>query len=391
MKVVHLFYSFPNKWQPYSHKLLLRLHNAGIQTVAVSAIFPQEQSRTTLNDLPFNVVYPNTDVGYIKHIYKTGNSYCQLKEIWKDRGNVIHWKKNLGWTTVFRYWSVLRLRPDIVHVHHFHATSQSFLEALSYYQIPWIVSLRGFDVMVKPLTDLDWYKRLQWVFRNATAIHAVSQDIKQRAIELGATAEKIFVIRRSLEVEEAKSISSVLEPPYKLISVGRVVWQKGHIYAVDALAQLLKANIPVQYEIIGDGPLEEAVYYRAWQLGVTDQIKITGYVENDELDSVMSRTHLIVHPSLTEAMPNALIRAQSIGLPAVATNVGGIPEVLEDSVTGLLVPPADPLSLANAIREILTDKDTWSVFSRNAYQYTPTRFSPRKEIEAYQSFYRAIL
>ena len=392
MNVVHVFSAFPGRNQPYNRLFLQRLQRENIQTAVVSSVTPSS-SDLALN-IAVPVVYRHPAPGTKNHLINRVDQIRRLRLLREFHDYFEGLRQGKGLLAALRVFAdtacYLQLRPDVVHVHHLQAINKDVFYLLSFYSIPWLVSLRGFDIAVRPLRDKRWLAGLQVVFEQATVIHAVSNDVKKRALELGAPESKVKVIRRSLEVDQVGRQQAAFAPPFQLISIGRLTWQKGHIYAVEAVAKLWKIGIPVNYLIAGDGPLADAISYRAWQLGIEDKIQLSGFVANEKLEEIMAQAHLIVHPSLTEAMPNALIHAQAFGLPAVATNVGGIPEVVRDGQTGYLVPPADADALAKGIQRLLESEADWQRYGQQARAYTLRCFEPSKEATEFAALYRSL-
>lgn len=288
------------------------------------------------------------------------------------------------------FWNyALHFKPDLVHIHHLHSAKEPLIRLLSALSIPWIVSLRGHDVMVSPLMSEEERRRARFVLNEATAIHAISNALKKRAVELGAKESKISVIYRSLETEGSPSKQSRPRSPYQLTSIGRFVWEKGHLYALDAAASLIKEGIAVKYRIAGEGPLEEAIRFRIWQLGIESSVEIFPFLDSEGVDKLLLETDVLLQPSLTEGLSNLLIRAQAMGIPAIASNVGGIAEVVQEKVC--LVPPADPQAIVEAAKKLLFDQDLWQRCSRSAVETAAVRFSPEKEIASFVALYQSLV
>jgi glycosyltransferase involved in cell wall biosynthesis len=138
-----------------------------------------------------------------------------------------------------------------------------------------------------------------------------------------------------------------------LLCLARIHPEKGQIVLVKALSRLASRGIRLPLLLVGDGELG-AVRLEAARLGVLGQL-ITPGSTNAPL-RYLAAADLFVLPSLTESFPNALVEAMQIGLPCVASDVGGVSEILSDGVTGLLVPPGDPEALAQALAQLVTDR-----------------------------------
>ena len=144
-----------------------------------------------------------------------------------------------------------------------------------------------------------------------------------------------------------------------LVYVGRLLPVKG----LDVLLQALRTmEAPPPLTVIGDGPSRADFVSRAEGLPVT----FRGFVPQDELPPLLERARLLVAPSRSEGFPNALLEAMARGTPVVASDVGGVAEVVGDGRSGRLVPPGDPPALAAALREVLSDEKAWGAMAAAA-------------------------
>lgn len=153
----------------------------------------------------------------------------------------------------------------------------------------------------------------------------------------------------------------------RLLNVAALAEKKGHRHLLAALAELPGATL----EIAGDGELRGELERQARELGVADRVRFLGERPKREVAELMRAADLFVLPSLAENLPVVLIEAQASGLPAVATDVGGVSELVDDAA-GALVPPADPAALAATIRAALTrdyDPAALAARARDRYGY----------------------
>ncbi len=142
-----------------------------------------------------------------------------------------------------------------------------------------------------------------------------------------------------------------------LLFVGRLAAVKGVAVLLEALATVRAAHPEVRLTLIGDGPERAALQARAKALGVTDIVTFAGAKTQDEVAEALSRTDLFVLPSFAEGVPVVLMEAMASRIAVIATRIAGIPELVEDGVSGRLVPPGDTDGLANAINVLLSDAD----------------------------------
>ncbi len=139
---------------------------------------------------------------------------------------------------------------------------------------------------------------------------------------------------------------------YRLVTnVARLMPQKAQHFFVEAAAQVAATRPDVRFVIVGDGPLRGEILALAAACGIADRFSVTG-IRNDVPD-ILAASQVFVLSSLWEGMPISLLEAMTAGCPAVATDVGGVGQLLQHNKTGLLVPPADPTALAAAIADCL--------------------------------------
>jgi glycosyltransferase involved in cell wall biosynthesis len=129
--------------------------------------------------------------------------------------------------------------------------------------------------------------------------------------------------------------------------------EKGHDVLIDAAPRIVAAHPEVEFVFAGDGPQAAALVDRARARGIADRIQFLGQCRN--VPEILASTDLFVLPSRTEALPNAVIEAMAAGLPVVASDVGGIPELIAHGTSGWLVPPGHSDALADAIVALLDD------------------------------------
>ncbi len=215
----------------------------------------------------------------------------------------------------------------------------------------------------------DWRQRLRvraalHAIRRSDAPVAVSRAAARRLAELvPATEGRIRVVTNGIdlalydrpELREARDgirFSLGLEPDEPVFLVPAVLRPgKGHYVLLDAIPRI-RARVPRACILLaGDGELEHDLRARAAVLG--QAVRFLG--RRDDMPALLAASDLVVLPSLAEALPTVLMEAAAAERPVVATRTGGTAEVVEDGVTGLLVPPGDPVQLADAVASLLTD------------------------------------
>jgi glycosyltransferase involved in cell wall biosynthesis len=159
---------------------------------------------------------------------------------------------------------------------------------------------------------------------------------------------------------------------------------KGHDRFIDAARQLPG----IHFVLVGDGNPSYRAELEARAQGLEDRIHFLG--QRMDVPAILSASELVVLPSDNEALPTVLIEAGASALPVVATSVGGVPEIVQDGVTGILIPPRDPTALAQAIRRLVDDPALLQTMGRSAYEWVHARFTLPDQAEATTHLYEAV-
>ncbi len=187
----------------------------------------------------------------------------------------------------------------------------------------------------------------------------VSEYFRERLLRWGAPAARTKVHHMGVDPDEFRVVPRQLDDgPMRLLSVARLVEKKGLEYGIRAAAELGRA---VHYTIVGDGPERPRLEGLIDALGARDRIELAGWQTQDAVAALLARAHLLLAPSVTsadgeeEGIPVALMEAMATGLPVVSTRHSGIPELIEDGVSGLLVAERDAPALTAALRRLRED------------------------------------
>jgi glycosyltransferase involved in cell wall biosynthesis len=199
---------------------------------------------------------------------------------------------------------------------------------------------------------------------------AVSEKIRDGLLDDGIPPGKVVLIRNAIEVPDehvgfdASSLRKRFGIPNNAllcVLVGRLVWAKGFDDFISAFSILVGRFENIKAVIVGDGGLRNDIDGQIDKLGLKNFVLLLGHQERSVVLQILKSADMFVMPSRSEGIPYALLEAAALGLPIVATNCGGIPEVVTDGKSALLVPVGDVSSLANAIISLGSD----SALARN--------------------------
>jgi glycogen(starch) synthase len=212
----------------------------------------------------------------------------------------------------------------------------------------------------------------RWAEQRAAATIVLTQRLAERVAPVAGPG-RVRVMRRGID---RRAFAAPAPDPFpelrgrpRVVFLGRLVRSKGVDTLVQAVARLRAQEAEVV--LVGDGPARAEVEAAARRLGVSERVHVTGFVPHDRTPAVLASADLLVLPSFYEELGTVLVEALQVGLPTVATRVGGVPEVVEHERNGLLVAPGDPDALARAIDRVLADADLAARLSAGARERAP--------------------
>lgn len=256
-----------------------------------------------------------------------------------------------------------------------------------------VTSFRGTDAAKNATRNPE---RFESLFAAGDSFLAVSEYIQDKLIAAGCPPEKIQVLRSGIDASRfAFRGHKPLHSPVRVLSVGRLAPNKGVEYALQAIAELAAAGVPVAYRILGNGPSIGALTDLAQSLGLKEYVEFCGSVNSDRVVEMLNDADILVLPSITgphgeqEGLPNSLKEAMSIGVPVIATNIGGIPELVEDGRTGRLVAEKDPRAITKALQAMIANWESVADITAAARAKVELEFDSRLLNDRLEQVYKA--
>lgn len=247
------------------------------------------------------------------------------------------------------YRSIRRFGPDVIHAFLYWAYVIA-LPIAAAARVP--VRLSGRRGLTRPRGDSAIYRSLEQ-FSNKFA-HAITANadavVEDVIVHEGVEGQRLHVIRNGVDVPET-SADVRKEPPVGMI-IANLIDYKGHLDLVDALALLAD---PPRIRAVGAGAQRTAIERRLKEKGLEDRLILEG--RKPKASALWLEAQFGVLASHEEGFPNAVLEAMAAGVPMVATAVGGVPELLEDGITGFIVPAREPKAMADAILQLMTDAE----------------------------------
>ena len=278
---------------------------------------------------------------------------------------------------------IVETNPQVIHTH-LHALKYA---ALAFPKVPIVHTVHNQADKEAVFLDQQIAKRL---FQSRKAVPvALTKEIRQSIARLYRLEEaEIPLVTNGIDLSRCQAKSEyTLHYPIEIVHVGRFFPQKNHSCILSALALLKKRGISVRLHCCGDGPLLEETKERSKALGLENQIVFEGIVE--DVYPKLSQADLFILPSSWEGMPMSIIEAMGSGLPVVASRVGGIPDMVADGESGLLIDPT-PMALADAIERLVKDEALRQRLGTQAME-TAQRFSLSAMAQGYFNLYETLL
>lgn len=181
------------------------------------------------------------------------------------------------------------------------------------------------------------------------------------------------------------------ERPLRVLSVGRLVWKKGHEYTLQAVRLLRDQGLHCEVRIIGKGEFREAIEFARSDLGLEECVQLLGVRPHHEVKEHLAWADVFVHASVSEGFCNAVMEAQAAGVPVVCSDADGLGENVADGVTGFVVPRRDPHTLSEKIKTLACDADLRQQLSKSGRKRARTQFALEREIDAFLDLYALAL
>lgn len=290
-----------------------------------------------------------------------------------------------------------REKPALVHVYYGHKAVK-YRSMLKAWGGPWIVSFHGVDV-AKFFDRPGYSAKMAKVFAEAELVLGRSESLLDRLRELGCPPEKLRLNPTPIPLDGFESPAR-REPEngaFRLVQASRLIAKKGLFTTLEAL-KLVRREFPsVKFVLCGDGPDREAFARAVIIAGLSGNVDLLGWLDQESLRREYARAHLFLHPSeMTansdqEGVPNSMLEAMATGLPVVATWHGGIPEAVRDREDGRLVPEKDSAALAEAILDLLRDPAERARCGANAAASVRATYGLEASLRRLEDYYREAL
>ena len=261
---------------------------------------------------------------------------------------------------------------------------------------PLVTSFRGHDITQHATIAPGYYDKL---FARGELFLPVSDSLRQRLVSRGCDESRIRILHSGINCNRFRyqPRSQKQGEPVRVLTVARLVEMKGVSYGIEAVARLVQAGRAISYSIAGDGPLRAELEQQIEKLGMGEHIYLRGWKDHGQLARLMEQTHILLTPSITatngeqEGIPNVVKEAMAMGIPVVSTHHSGIPELVEDGVSGYLAPERDVERLADSLARLIDSPESWPAMGEAGRAKVEREFDMEKLNDKLVVLYRSLL
>jgi glycosyltransferase involved in cell wall biosynthesis len=288
---------------------------------------------------------------------------------------------------------VKRLQPEIVHAHDAHAVAMASLAlslGASASHVPALVAARRVDFHLRGNS----FSR--WKHRQVDCFIAASEAIRRMLVADGVSPDRTVTVHEGIDVDHVRAappvdVHAALWLPHHAPVVGNVaalVPHKGQRHLIEAARLVIRQMPDVRFVIFGEGELRDALERQVREYRLEKHVLLPGF--RADVLGCMKSFDVFVMSSVTEGLGTALLDAMACARPIVATRAGGIPEVVEDGVTGTLVPPRDHAAMAQAILALLGDEATRQQMGEAGLARVNARFTVERMVAQTAAVYARV-
>ena len=280
---------------------------------------------------------------------------------------------------------------DILHTHGYRSDILGF-GAAKLLGIPIVSTVHGWTSVTRRMRVYEYIQRR--CLKYFDKVITVSEDLRQRLESFGVRSEKIVKFNNAIDIHKNAEVGITrsfrqelgIGPGTRLIgTVGRLSVEKGLGYFLKAGARIVARDPSVKLVLVGEGPQRKELEALAASLGISDSVIFCGY--RADAERIYPALDVFVLPSLTEGIPMALLEAMAFSRPVIASRVGGVPEVVQDGVTGIFVEPKDVDELAEKMWDLLCHPEVSVQLGIRARKRVQSHFDSHEWIKKIEELY----
>jgi N-acetyl-alpha-D-glucosaminyl L-malate synthase BshA len=284
-----------------------------------------------------------------------------------------------------------RYHLDLLHVHYAipHSTAAILARDMTRRdrRLPFVTTLHGTDITLVGV-DRSYFPITRYSIEQSDGITTISEYMRRRTVEVFGIMNEIDVIRNFVNIQMYRPDPERRPRRKRLMHISNFRPVKRVLDCVRIL-DFVRRETDAELVMVGDGPLRGPAEDLARDLGLEDHVNFLG--KQDHVERLFPAAHVVLMPSELEAFGLAALEAMACGVPPVATNCGGVPELINNGVTGYLEPVGDVEAQARRVVDLLTDESLYDRMSTACRRAAETEFSTEYIIPRYEAHYRRLL
>ncbi len=264
------------------------------------------------------------------------------------------------------------------------------------YNVPYIDTVYGEEVYLSKryhVTNI-----LKFLLHWSSNIITISNATYRECLNIELSESKLDIIPFGVDTSFYKPVNVVKNKEiFQILSVGYLIERKGFTYLISSIKEVLKEHGNIKLNIVGSGPEEQKIKNHITNLNLEEHVEIISNISDEELLKMYNSSDLFVLPSIVDSQGNTeglgvvLIEAMACKLPVIGSNIGGIPDIVEDGVTGLLVPQKNVSELSKSINKIIENPDISERIAEKGYKMVKSNFSWERIAKDYIDVYKSQL
>lgn len=360
MRVIEVCQEFPNRYYPQLGTFIKQsIDSIADENINVTVISPKPFV------LPFSAFpYHNfSKLPKIEHTKKYDLHYPRY--IYAVPKKYFYPFTGISYSQFISKYAIKNInpKPDLIHAHFSYPDGYGMMQLAKKWKVPLIISALGTIERKVAYEGSYTSKQIIQAMNFADRILSVSEDLKLHIVNLGIKPEKVLVVPNGVDIEKfrpakkenARNLLNLPQDKKIVLFVGALRKIKGVDYLIEAAKSFVDKDTEL-FMVGRDDGLKKSLEKRAQELKIANFIKFTGPVNHEDIPLWISAADILVLPSLSEGRPNVILEALACEIPVVATDVGGIPELLIEGETGYLVPAKNPVELSKRISRLLSDE-----------------------------------
>lgn len=361
MKILEVCQEFPNRYYPQLGTFIKQsIDSIANQKVNVTVVSPKPIV------IPFSAFpYHNfSKLPHIEHTEKYDLHYPRYLYIVPKK--YFYSLTGISYAYFISRYAIknIKPKPDLLHAHFSYPDGFGMIGLAKKWKVPFVISALG-TLERKVAYEGSYTSRQIFEAMNcADKVLSVSEDLKNHIVNLGISEDKVSVVPNGVDIEKfkpagkeyARNMLNLPQDKKIVLFVGALKKIKGVDYLIEAAKSFLDTNISL-YMVGRDDGMKKSLEKRAHELKIDNHIKFTGPVNHEDIPLWLSASDILVLPSLSEGRPNVILEALACEVPVVATNVGGVPELMINEETGYLVPAKNQMELSEKVNKLLEDRD----------------------------------